>query len=32
MSHAFQAFVPASVSKTHHDYMWLLPDEYDTVA
>ena len=32
MSHAFQAFVPASVAKTHHDYMWPLPDEYDAVA
>ena len=32
MSHAFQAFVPASVAKTRHDYMWLLPDEYDGVT
>ena len=32
MSHALQAFVPASVTKTHHDYMWPLPDEYDAVA
>ena len=32
MSHAFKAFVPASYSKTHSDYMWLLPDVHDRVT
>ena len=31
MVHKLQAFVPASVSKTKRDYLWLLPDEFEKV-
>ena len=30
MDHAYQAYMPAEYSKTHSDYMWLIPDEFDT--
>ena len=32
MDHTYQAFAPASDTKTHSDYLWLLPKEFDRVA
>ena len=31
MVHKLQAFVPASISKTKRDYLWLLPNEFERV-
>ena len=31
MSHKLQAFAPSTDTKTKKDYLWLLPDQHETV-
>ena len=31
MEHTYQAFCPASDTKTGRDYLWLIPVEYDRI-
>lgn len=30
--HTYEAFVPADYTKTKHDYLWLLPKDFDNVV
>ena len=30
--HNYQAYVPAEVTKTKHDYLWLLPTDFDSTV